>query len=140
MIDQSNYKKGTHAQSKFHSYQLSKYAEKAYKTNSTQQSCSTKVDKQNKRQKDRTWCRKGFTLFLLNISMFSVQFKNGDCFSEEEIMHLHHSGSRLSHKCKSDHSCYLGRVPYGIRRYSMMYVRHGTITHVGKVQHTPKCY
>ena len=33
--------------------------------------------------------------------------------------------------CKSDHSCYLGRVPYGIRRYSTMYVRHGTITHTG---------
>ena len=39
--------------------------------------------------------------------------------------------TRLSHKCKSDHFCYLGRVPYGIRRYSTMYVRHGTITHAG---------
>ena len=39
--------------------------------------------------------------------------------------------ARLSHECKSDHLCYLGRVPYGIRRYSTMYVRHGTITHAG---------
>ena len=31
-------------------------------------------------------------------------------------------------KCKGDHFCCLGRVPYGIRRYSTRYVRHGTIT------------
>ena len=34
----------------------------------------------------------------------------------------------------SDHFCCLGRVPYGIRRYSTRCVRHGTITHVGTVQ------
>ena len=38
------------------------------------------------------------------------------------------------HAPLSDHFCCLGRVLYGIRRYSTRCVWHGTITHVGTVQ------
>ena len=41
---------------------------------------------------------------------------------------------------QSDNYCCLGRVLYSIGRCSTRYVRHGTITHVGTVQQTPRCY
>ena len=39
-------------------------------------------------------------------------------------------------KLEKKNYCCLGRVPYGIRRYSTRYVRHSTITHVWTVQQT----
>ena len=49
-------------------------------------------------------------------------------------------GSRPSQLVKSDNYGCLGRVPYGIFRYSTRYVRHGTITQIGTVQQTPGRY